>query len=110
LAKKGDVPLSSMEIDTNCLKKDPTAEIIESGASDTILDKSVLVSHDITNEASTTTDNMEIKQQVVSSRLAIINNSRQQTGLEATSINFLNKKIRKSTARIYDNGWRHYES
>jgi hypothetical protein len=45
---------------------------------------------------------------MVSSRVAIINSNRKQDGIDEETINLLNQKTRKSTHKIYDNGWNHW--
>jgi hypothetical protein len=47
---------------------------------------------------------------MVSSRVAAICNSRLQDGLDQQTIAFLNKKTRESTQKMYDKGWRRWES
>jgi hypothetical protein len=108
VVEEGHVPIPSLEDDTTGITYDSETETNQSSSSHTIVVEPVLVSDGIKNETLTTTDNLEDKQQMVSSRLAIINNKRLQDGLDKQTIEFLNKKTRESTHRAYDNGWNHW--
>lgn len=70
----------------------------------------ILIPDDLKNETPTITNYLENQPEMVSSRLAIINNSRLQDGLDERTVQYLNQKTRQSTQKIYDNGWNQWSS
>ena len=80
---EGDVFIPTLEIDTPSTKEISRTKGKVSSSSDSIMAQPILVSDDLKDEAHTTTNHLENQSEMVSSRLAIINNSRLQDGLLA---------------------------
>ncbi|KAG1437480.1 hypothetical protein G6F56_013082 [Rhizopus delemar] len=110
MVTKGDVPLPSLEVNSTSFEKDSRTEIEASNSDHSIVAQPILVSDDSTNETHSTSNYLEDQSEMVSSRLAIINNYRLQDGITADTIKYLNQKTRQSTHKAYDNGWNHWVS
>ncbi|KAG1033286.1 hypothetical protein G6F43_013595 [Rhizopus delemar] len=94
------VPVPTMETDSTCLETNKGTEVETGSISNTIMAKPVLASNDSEDETHCTSNNLEIEQQIDISRMAVINNYRIAHGLNNTTLQFLNQKIRLSTQRI----------
>ncbi|KAG0943812.1 hypothetical protein G6F29_011592 [Rhizopus arrhizus] len=105
LEDKGTILVPAMEANPTCLETSKGAEIETSGIGDPFMAEPVLVPNDPEDETHRFTNNLETEQQMVFSRMAIIHNYRVANGLDGKTIQFLNKKIRTSTQRMYDTGW-----
>ncbi|KAG1467098.1 hypothetical protein G6F56_004577 [Rhizopus delemar] len=70
--------------------------------------KPILVSDDTEDETFGTTRRMESQSEMEFNRLAIISYKRMQDGIDATTSEFLYNKIRPSTNKAYDYGWKHW--
>ncbi|KAG1140888.1 hypothetical protein G6F37_012907 [Rhizopus arrhizus] len=105
LEDKGTILVPAMEANPSCLETSKGAEIETSGIGDPFMAEPVLVPNDPEDETHRFTNNLETEQQMVFSRMAIIHNYRVANGLDGKTIQFLNKKIRTSTQRMYDTGW-----
>jgi integrase len=109
MAQKRDVFESSLEINP---KSDTAAEETEDTSSSfdhSSVAQSILVPNGLENEALGQPNYNEDQQEVLTDRLAIISNARHKSGLTDTaSIEYLKNSTRKSTTKIYDNGWRQW--
>ncbi|KAG1639576.1 hypothetical protein G6F44_007697 [Rhizopus delemar] len=110
MVTEGDVFISTLETDTLSTEKTSRTKGKAISSSDSIVAQPIPVPDDPKDETPTTTNHLENKPEMVSSRLAIINNSRLQDGLDEETVNFLNRKTRQSTQKICDNGWNHWTS
>ncbi|KAG1038842.1 hypothetical protein G6F43_012627 [Rhizopus delemar] len=108
LENQRSLPPSAMENDSQSITKNQETKTQESSFSNSFMAEPVLVPHDPADETHTTTDHMEAEREMVISRMAIINNFREENGIERDTIEYLNQKIRKTTQRAYDNGWKHW--
>ncbi|KAG0738792.1 hypothetical protein G6F57_014159 [Rhizopus arrhizus] len=110
MVTKGDVFVSTLEVNSASVKENSGTEIEAISSNHSIVAESVLVSNDSKNETHLTSNNLEDQSEIVSSRLATINNYRLQDGITEDTIRYLNQKTRKSTHKTYDNGWTHWTS
>ena len=97
-----------MEDDSTSITANQKTTTQENSVSDSTMAKPVLVSNDTANETPATTNHLEAEFKMVLSRMAIINNYREENGLDQDAIEYLNQKIRQSTQKAYDNGWNHW--
>ncbi|KAG1166355.1 hypothetical protein G6F36_012975 [Rhizopus arrhizus] len=84
---EGDVFISTLETDTPSTEKTSRTKGKASNSSDSIVAQPILVPDDPKDETPTTTNHLENQSEMVSSRLAIINNSRLQDGLDEETDN-----------------------
>jgi hypothetical protein len=110
IVTEGDVFIPTLETDTPTTEETSRTKGKASSSSDSIIAQPILVPDDLKDETPTTANHLENKSEIVSSRLAIINNSRLQDGLDEEIIKILNQKTRQSTQKMYDNGWNHWTS
>lgn len=104
LENKGDLSISSMEINTKVIEEDQGATVDKSGIGDTPMAESILVSHNIEDETHPSTNSMESKRKWFLSRMVTIDDYRQKAGIEQSTRKFLHNKARQSTQKNYDNG------
>jgi hypothetical protein len=86
MVDEGNVSVPTLETNTTSNTEDKTAKIETSSVSDTVVAHTILVSSDSKDETPTATTNMENQQEMVSNRLAIINNYRQKHGIKSTTL------------------------
>jgi hypothetical protein len=86
MVDEGNVSVPTLETNTTSNTEDKTAKIETSSVSDTVVAHAILVSNDSKDETPTATTNMENQQEMVSNRLAIINNYRQKHGIKSTTL------------------------
>ncbi|KAG0839800.1 hypothetical protein G6F17_013766 [Rhizopus arrhizus] len=110
MVTKGDVSVSTLEVNSASVKENSGTEIEASSSNHSMVAQPILVSNDSKNETHSTSNNLEDQSEMVSSRLAIINNYRLQDGITEDTIRYLNQKTRQSTHKAYDNGWTHWTS
>ncbi|CEP06881.1 hypothetical protein [Parasitella parasitica] len=108
VATNWNVCLSTMENDSTGTKIDQRPKAEESSPDNTDMAKPILVSNGAKNETLSITYSLENQSEMEFNRLAIINHKRMQDGIDAKTSEFLNKKIRPSTNKAYDNGWKHW--
>ncbi|KAG1045555.1 hypothetical protein G6F43_011251 [Rhizopus delemar] len=90
MVTKGNVSVSTLEVNSASVKENSGIEIEASSSSHSMVAKPVLVSNDSTNETHPISNNLEDQSEMVSSRLAIINNYRLQDGIIEDTIRYLN--------------------
>ncbi|KAG1617817.1 hypothetical protein G6F46_004388 [Rhizopus delemar] len=96
---EGDVFISTLETDTPSTEKTSRTKGKASSSSDSIVAQPILVPDDPKDETPTTNNHLENKSEMVSSRLAIINNSRLQDGLDEETDNKEYSSIHLNTLR-----------
>ncbi|KAG1416186.1 hypothetical protein G6F58_006097 [Rhizopus delemar] len=100
---EGDVFIPTLEIDTPSTEEISRTKGKASNSSDSIMAQPILVSDDLKDEARTTTNHLENQSEMVSSRLAIINNSRLQDAVNWSDINQLvSSYVEKNESDIVD--------
>ncbi|KAG1049828.1 hypothetical protein G6F43_007863 [Rhizopus delemar] len=99
MVTEGDVFISTLETDTPSTEKTSRTKGKASSSSDSIVAQPILVPDDPKDETPTTTNHLENKSEMVSSRLAIINNSRLQDGLDEETDNKEYSSIHLNTLR-----------
>ncbi|KAG0975500.1 hypothetical protein G6F28_012905 [Rhizopus arrhizus] len=109
MVEEGYVPEPTVEIDSEGASKTKEVPCTTSSSGDSTLAESILVADDPTNETPRPTHDHE-SQQVLPSRMDIINKARNQSGLmNETSVSYLQDTTRSKTAENYDHGWRRWQ-
>ncbi|KAG1167610.1 hypothetical protein G6F46_004840 [Rhizopus delemar] len=107
MAEEGDVLEFSLETDSKGYITNQTTEDPSNSSSDFTLAQSILAFNGFEDDISRQSDYYE-NQQVFPSRLEIINEKRQQSGLmNEANLTYMASPTRKSTEKAYDNGWKH---
>lgn len=104
MAEKRNLLLPSLETNTSCSSQDQGSRIKESNIDNTILDNTVLVSNDIENETVSTSNDIQTEFAEFN-RMVIIREARKKQGYSEKACKFLEKEIRRSTEKAYDNAW-----
>ncbi|KAG0191666.1 hypothetical protein DFQ28_011266, partial [Apophysomyces sp. BC1034] len=108
LEEERSLPIPALEANSEGSAENKSSEAKTSGTGDTDVDKPILVSNDPEDEPFSHTVNMASEQEVESSRLAVISKYWGEQGLDQDTIEFLTKKTRQTTRKVYDNGWRRW--
>ncbi|KAG1413103.1 hypothetical protein G6F58_007669 [Rhizopus delemar] len=109
MVEEGYVPEPTVEIDSEGASKTKEVPCTTSSSGDSTLAESILVADDPTNETPRPSHDHE-SQQVLPSRMDIINKARNQSGLmNETSVSYLQDTTRSKTAENYDHGWRRWQ-
>ncbi|EIE91831.1 hypothetical protein RO3G_16542 [Rhizopus delemar RA 99-880] len=104
MAETGSILLSPLEDDPKSTSINQDLKTEESNLDNTGVADPALVPHD--SEDDTTRCSSTLPTQVPEiNRLAIIRGARNKQGLNTEEANYLERSIRDSTARAYDNGW-----
>ncbi|KAG1467350.1 hypothetical protein G6F56_004462 [Rhizopus delemar] len=103
-----NVYLFTVEDDSSSVAINQESKVEMSSSNNTNVVKPILVSDDTEDETFSTTHRMESQSKIEFNRLAIINHKKMQDGIAAATSEFLNNKIRPSTNKAYDNGWKHW--
>ncbi|KAG1094569.1 hypothetical protein G6F42_018730 [Rhizopus arrhizus] len=93
-----------MEINPAGPRVDKGTEVETGSTSNAVVAKSVLVSHDITDETPGSPSNISTPIGALG-RLEVIRQSRINNGLSEDEATYLDECVRSSTAKAYDNGW-----
>ncbi|KAG1229379.1 hypothetical protein G6F35_002117 [Rhizopus arrhizus] len=109
MVEEGYVLEPTVEIDSEGASKTKEVPCTTSSSGDSTLAESILVADDPTNETPRPSHDHE-SQQVLPSRMDIINKARNQSGLmNETSVSYLQDTTRSKTAENYDHGWRRWQ-
>jgi hypothetical protein len=92
MVTEGDIFIYNLETDTPSTEETSRTKSKASSSSDSIVAQLILVPDDLKDETPTTSNHLENKSEMVSSRLTIINNSRLQDGLDEETVKLLNQK------------------
>ncbi|KAG1451636.1 hypothetical protein G6F56_008034 [Rhizopus delemar] len=105
LAKNGTLPISSLAVDTESHTKVTSVKNQESSSDHPTMANPILVPNGVKNETHSTTNDSPIEPKLEGNRMALINNSWKNFGLNLETSQFLAKATRASTHKAYNNGW-----
>jgi hypothetical protein len=108
LAQEGFIPVSTVATDTKGFTSNSFDEIEGRGIDHPMVANPILVSDTVTNEASTTTTDIQDKKELDSSRLAVISNKWTSDGINQRTQEFFLKTNRYSIHRAYNGTWKKF--
>jgi hypothetical protein len=105
VAENRVVLLPSVEINTSGTASSQGEKDKEDGSGNTVVANTILVSNDNANETIEGPNSVQEEEINYLSRMAVIRRARKEQGFSEEERNYLEKTIRESTAKAYDNGW-----
>ncbi|KAG1181129.1 hypothetical protein G6F36_010105 [Rhizopus arrhizus] len=109
VGKDRKVSVSTLETHSTSNPANQATEDPIRSSSDTTVDDTTLVSDGIAIETISKTDNVQAST-MENDRMEVIRKKRKNDGLKDDEIEFLNHVIRRNTNRVYNMGWRKWET
>ncbi|KAG1392100.1 hypothetical protein G6F60_012229 [Rhizopus arrhizus] len=108
LEEERTLHVSTMETDSEGSAENESGQDERGYLGDSIMEESILVPHNFTNETSGSTHSMECEQPMEVNRLEVISHKRKNNGLNQDTIEHLSKTTCSSTSKAYNSYWRKY--